>query len=159
MPLSALRFYVIGEEAAERAATEAETAEMVRLYREALSAGAAGFSMSLAPQHIGFQGRPLASRMARTKSCARFAARCASWVAALSRFFPNRGSTSVPNDGGFDLLTMLASESMRPVTWLALLDLPGTPRRPIRKRSSGSLRCSKRAQDSAAGHAASDSAV
>ena len=30
VPLSALRFYVIGEEAAERAATEAETAEMAR---------------------------------------------------------------------------------------------------------------------------------
>ena len=40
---------------------------------------------------------------------------------------PNRGSTSVPNEGGFDLLTMLARESARPVTWLALLDLPGTP--------------------------------
>src|SRR5712671_2112205 len=64
VPLSALRFYVIGEEAAERATTEAETAEMARLYREALRAGAAGFSLSLAPQHIGFQGRPLASRMA-----------------------------------------------------------------------------------------------
>ena len=30
VPLSALRYYVIGEEAAERAATEAETAEMAR---------------------------------------------------------------------------------------------------------------------------------
>ena len=38
VPLSALRFYVIGEEAAERAATEAETAEMARLYREAMTA-------------------------------------------------------------------------------------------------------------------------
>ena len=64
MPLSALRFYVIGDEAAERAATAEETAQMAAIFREAMLAGAYGFSLSLAPQHIGFQGRPLASRMA-----------------------------------------------------------------------------------------------
>jgi N-acyl-D-amino-acid deacylase len=58
VPLSALRFYVLGDEAAERAATEQETRRMAQVFREAMLAGAYGFSLSLAPQHIGFQGRP-----------------------------------------------------------------------------------------------------
>jgi N-acyl-D-aspartate/D-glutamate deacylase len=127
MPLSALRYYVIGEEAAERAATEAETAEMARLYREALRAGAAGCSLSLAPQHIGFQGRPLASRMASDDELRALCRAMRELNRGVIEILPNRGSTSVPNEGGFDLLTMLARESTRPVTWLALLDLPGTP--------------------------------
>jgi len=127
VPLSALRFYVIGEAAAERAATEAETAEMARLYREALRAGAAGFSASLAPQHIGFQGRPLASRMASDEELSALCHVMRELGRGVIEILPNRGSTSVPDEGGFDLLTMLARESTRPVTWLALLDLPGTP--------------------------------
>jgi N-acyl-D-amino-acid deacylase len=127
VPLSALRYYVIGEEAAERAATEAETVEMARLYREALGAGAAGFSMSLAPQHIGFQGRPLASRMASGEELSALCRAMRELNRGIIEILPNRGSTSVPNEDGFGLLTMLARASARPVTWLALLDLPGTP--------------------------------
>ena len=96
VPLSALRFYVIGEEAAERAATEAETAEMAQLYREALRAGAAGFSMSLAPQHIGFQGRPLASRMASGEELSALCRAMRELNRGIIEILPNRGSTSVP---------------------------------------------------------------
>ena len=127
VPLSALRFYVIGEQAAERAATESETAEMARLYGEALRAGAAGVSLSLAPQHIGFQGRPLASRMASDGELRALCHTMRELGRGIIEILPNRGSTSVPNESGLDLLTMLARESARPVTWLALLDLPGTP--------------------------------
>lgn len=127
VPLSALRFYVIGDAAAERAATEAETAEMARLLREAMRAGAAGFSLSLAPQHIGFQGRPLASRMASREELVALCHVMREQGRGLIEILPNRGSTNVPSEGGLELLTMLARESTRPVTWLALLDLPGTP--------------------------------
>lgn len=127
VPLSALRFYVVGDEAAARAATPSETAEMARLFREAMRAGAAGFSLSLAPQHIGFQGRPLASRMASREELAALCHVMRELGRGIIEILPNRGSTNVPSEGGFDLLTMLARESARPVTWLALLDLPGTP--------------------------------
>src|SRR5579862_9025532 len=106
VPLSALRYYVIGEEAAERAATEAETAEMARLYREALRAGAAGCSLSLAPQHIGYQGRPLASRMASDDELRALCREMRELNRGVIEILPNRGSTSVPNEGGFDLLTI-----------------------------------------------------
>ena len=39
VPLSALRFYVLGDEAAERAATEEETRRMAQVFREAMLAG------------------------------------------------------------------------------------------------------------------------
>jgi N-acyl-D-aspartate/D-glutamate deacylase len=64
VPLSALRFYVMGEAASERAATPDEIQQMAHLFRTALQAGAFGFSLSLIPRHIGYQGKPLASRLA-----------------------------------------------------------------------------------------------
>ncbi len=127
VPLSALRFYVIGDEAAERAATDAETAEMAQLLGEALRAGASGFSLSLAPQHIGFQGRPLASRLASDDELRALCRAMRELGRGMIEILPNRGSTSVADEAGLALLKMLARESGRPVTWLALLDLPGTP--------------------------------
>jgi N-acyl-D-aspartate/D-glutamate deacylase len=39
---------------------------------------------------------------------------------------PSRGANATPSDNGFELLVFLAEQSGRPVTFLALLDLPGT---------------------------------
>src|SRR5581483_11534916 len=64
VPLSSFRYYVMGSAASERAANAAELERMTALFREAMEAGASGFSLSLLNQHIGYQGRPLASRMA-----------------------------------------------------------------------------------------------
>ena len=50
---SALRRYVMGEAALDRAATEDEIAAMVRVVEEALDAGAAGVSTSQAPHQVG----------------------------------------------------------------------------------------------------------
>lgn len=37
---------------------------MVELFRAAMKAGAYGFSLSMITRHMGFQGKPLASRLA-----------------------------------------------------------------------------------------------
>ena len=63
VPLSALRFYVMGEAASERAANADEIQRMTQLFRQAMQAGAYGFSLSLIPRHIGYQGKPLSSRL------------------------------------------------------------------------------------------------
>ena len=123
VPLSALRFYVIGDEAAQRAATAEETAQMAAIFHAAMLAGAYGFSLSLAPQHIGFQGRPLASRMASREELGALCRVMRELNRGVIEILPSR----VASADGFDLLTFLAEESRRPVTFLAILDLPGTP--------------------------------
>jgi len=61
---SALRRWVLGEAASERKATADEIDTMKSLVREAMRAGAAGFTSSHAPTHVDPQGRPVPSRHA-----------------------------------------------------------------------------------------------
>jgi N-acyl-D-aspartate/D-glutamate deacylase len=61
---SSVRTYVLREDAARRAATAAEVAEMKRLVVEGLRAGAIGFSTSTLEQHNGENGIPMPSRLA-----------------------------------------------------------------------------------------------
>ena len=62
-PLTPFRHFVMGEESMDRAATKEETVKIASLLREAVQAGALGFSTTNGPQHIGYQGRPLACRL------------------------------------------------------------------------------------------------
>src|ERR1043166_5186465 len=61
---SALRRYVMGDGASERAATADEGESMKRLVREAMGAGAAGFSSSNGPTHVDQFKQPVPSRQA-----------------------------------------------------------------------------------------------
>jgi N-acyl-D-amino-acid deacylase len=61
---SALRLYVMGDAAYERAATADEIEQMCRLVREAIDLGAAGFSTSFSYAHRGVDGKPVPSRFA-----------------------------------------------------------------------------------------------
>ena len=61
---SALRLYVLGDAAYERAATADEIEHMGALVREAIAAGAAGFSTSFSYAHRGVDGKPVPSRFA-----------------------------------------------------------------------------------------------
>ena len=63
---TALRMYVMGEESTERAATAEEIATQRRIVEEALAAGALGFATSRAQTHVGYEGRPVPSRLAET---------------------------------------------------------------------------------------------
>src|SRR5258708_23469354 len=83
--------------------------------------------MGVGPEDIGFQGRPVGSRMASEEELGALCRTMRELGRGVIEILPSRGWTSVANEGAFDLLTMLARESGRPVTWLALLDLPGTP--------------------------------
>ncbi len=61
---TAIRTYVLGDEATEREATPEEIARMRAVVRESLAAGALGFATSKAPTHVGAAGRPVPSRAA-----------------------------------------------------------------------------------------------
>jgi N-acyl-D-amino-acid deacylase len=64
---SALRLYVMGDAAYERAATSDEINRMCALVREAIDAGAAGFSTSSSFAHRGVDGKPVPSRFAENE--------------------------------------------------------------------------------------------
>ncbi|MCB0996507.1 MAG: amidohydrolase family protein [Acidimicrobiales bacterium] len=61
---TALRLYVMGDAAYERAATEDEVASMVGVLRDGMAAGAVGFATSFAATHLGVDGLPIPSRFA-----------------------------------------------------------------------------------------------
>ena len=61
---SALRTYVMGERAFTEQATSGELARMCALAKEAVEAGAMGFSTSRTPNHVTADDRPVASRVA-----------------------------------------------------------------------------------------------
>lgn len=135
VPLSSFRYYVMGSAASERAANAAELEKMSALFRQAMEAGAYGFSLSLLNQHIGYQGKPLASRLATKEE-----------LCTLGRIMREMGrgvieialtkSISVLTEEELDLLVAVASESQRPVTWLGLLgrsDMPGVCRTALRR--------------------------
>ena len=54
----------MGEESFERAANAEEIVRMQHLLRDAINAGAFGFTSTILNNHIGYQGRPLACRNA-----------------------------------------------------------------------------------------------
>jgi N-acyl-D-amino-acid deacylase len=61
---SAIRRWLLGDEAYERAATEAEIEKLAAMVDEAMAAGALGFSSSHAPTHLDLADRPVPSRLA-----------------------------------------------------------------------------------------------
>jgi N-acyl-D-amino-acid deacylase len=117
---------VMGEAASERAANPDEIARMCQVLREALLAGAYGFSLSQFELHNGYQGKPLASRLASRDELLALARVMRELDRGMIELNVSRRNRLV-SDESFEALVLLAEESRRPVTWLALLDFPGMP--------------------------------
>ena len=124
--LTPIRHYVLGEASFERAATDDEITKMASIFRQALRAGAFGFSTTTLNNHIGYEGRSLACRNASDDE-----------LRALCRVMREEGHGSIEvaltasggmSDDEHDLLQLLVSESQRPVTFLALFNRTGKPR-------------------------------
>src|SRR2546421_11267949 len=62
---TALRLYVMGDAAYERAATAEEVGRMAEVVKEGIAAGGAGFSTSFSFAHRGVDGKPVPSRFAQ----------------------------------------------------------------------------------------------
>jgi N-acyl-D-aspartate/D-glutamate deacylase len=111
---SPVRRYVMGDAAAERAATTDEVAAMAAVVRSALDAGALGFSTSRAQGHVGGGGRPIPSRVADYDEIKTLAAELAG---------RGRGLVEAATGQGMFLpeFAELARITGRPITWGALL--------------------------------------
>ena len=67
---SSVRTWVMGADAATRAATADEIVQMQALVRDAMTHGAVGFASSTSPAHNGEGGLPMPSRLARDEEMA-----------------------------------------------------------------------------------------
>jgi N-acyl-D-aspartate/D-glutamate deacylase len=122
-----LRHYVMGEDAFERQATPEEIETMHRLMLEAMDAGAFGFSTSNMFRHIGYKGRPLACRNAGKEELIGLCRALRKVGRGTIQIVLNSGGYNLIKDEDVDLLSLLADESGRPVTWLALFARTGEP--------------------------------
>jgi N-acyl-D-amino-acid deacylase len=108
-----LRLYVLGGDATERAATDAEVAEMRRLVGDAMDAGAVGFATSKSPAHQGAWGKPVPSRLADPAE-----------IFAIGEALAERGrgifAITFGSDFGVRRMAELSVRTGRPVTWTAL---------------------------------------
>ena len=111
---TALRTYVMGEDATEREATAAEIEQMQGLVGEAMAAGALGFATSKAITHVGYQGKPVPSRAASFDE-----------IRSLAAVLKDSASGVIQATVGptlsYDEFSELNRVSGCPVTWTALL--------------------------------------
>lgn len=125
-PLTPFRHFVMGEESMDRAATPQEIAQIKALIKEAVAAGAFGFSTTNVAQHIGYKGRPIACRNASRDELKAYA-NALKELGKGSIELALSNSVSLVDESEYALLDMLLTESTRPVTWLALLNRDDMP--------------------------------
>ncbi|HYR96677.1 MAG TPA: amidohydrolase family protein [Candidatus Binatus sp.] len=121
---SAIRVYVLGEDAYAREARAPEIRAMQQLVRDGMAAGAVGLATSRSPAHVGDGGRPVPSRQAsrgELEALVRAMGESGRGVLEITtETFP-----ITPEELGF--LQDLARESRRPVSFSAILDVPDRP--------------------------------
>jgi N-acyl-D-amino-acid deacylase len=111
---TALRLYVMGEEATERAASDGEVERMRALVRDALEAGAVGFATSKSPTHIGYAGKPVPSRLADF-------AEIRALAGALREVGKGVMQATIGKGLMFDEFARISRETRAAVSWTALL--------------------------------------
>jgi len=115
---TALRLYVMGEDAVECEATPEEVARQRELVHEALEAGALGFATSKAVTHVGYDGHPVPSRLADFSEILSIAGALGDLNTGVMQCTLGRGLSHRE-------FAALAEATGRPVSWTALLS--GTP--------------------------------
>jgi len=109
-----VRTYVMGSEACARAASEPEIAQMREIVSGALREGALGFATSKAPTHVGYEGKPVPSRLAARAE-----------IDALAGCLAEAGrgvmQCTIGSGLFFDEMESIARAIGRPITWTALL--------------------------------------
>ena len=117
---TAVRIYVMGDDAYERQPSDDEMARMVEVVAQSMAAGAMGFATSASPTHNGDGGRPVPSRLAdmvELESLLRPLTEADKGVVAL---LPG---VAFSNEEMF----ALQRKVRRPFTWTALLTVKNYP--------------------------------
>ena len=123
---TALRLFVMGEDAYERKATTAEIESMCEALEAGLRAGAAGFATSLASTHVGMNGKPVPSRFSNLEELDALCAVVGRVGKGVIQFAPGE-------DMSVERLYELQPRIGRPFTWAALLSFPGNGHEAVAK--------------------------
>ena len=127
--LTPLRRWVLGEQATERAADPDETRQIAEQLRQAIKAGAFGFSTTFLKHHFGDGGRPLACRLASRDELTAYANVLRDLDTGMIEVALSE--TGVVGDYEHGILEHLIDESNRPVTWVFLLARDDKPQAAI----------------------------
>jgi N-acyl-D-amino-acid deacylase len=117
---TAVRLFVMGDDAYERPASPDELGLMQQVVAEAMDAGAVGFATSASPTHNGDRGRPVPSRVADLAEVRTLVEPLRARARGVVALLPG-GVFS--NQEVFDLQRSIG----RPITWTALLTIKGLP--------------------------------
>jgi N-acyl-D-amino-acid deacylase len=122
---SAVRYFVMGDAAVERDATAAELARMQEIVRDAMRAGAVGFSTSESPTHFFGSGVPVPSRVAPRAEIVALGGVLAELGRGIIEVAPlhliGRNEDKLADQNFY---IELARAARRPVTWAPLLANP-----------------------------------
>ena len=130
---AAIRYYVMGAAATERAATADELRRMQDVVREAMRAGACGFSTSESPTHFFGDGTPVPSRVASRDEIRALASVLGEFGRGITEIAPRHtigGTDGKSEDQRFYI--EVAKASGRPVTWAPLQHSPFDPEGALR---------------------------
>jgi N-acyl-D-amino-acid deacylase len=117
---TAVRLFVMGDDAYERPATAAEITSMQAVIAQSMAAGAMGFASSASPTHNGDGGRPVPSRVADLDELRALLVPVHDSGKGVVALLPGG---VIDNDELFDLQRAVG----RPFTWTALLTVKGYP--------------------------------
>jgi N-acyl-D-aspartate/D-glutamate deacylase len=122
----AVRRMVMGDEASERAADEAEIDAMARLVRAALHDGAIGFTSSQLDIHMAHDGRPVPSNLAAPDELIALAGVLGDFDHGSIEFIP-RSFLEGYSDGDRELIRAMARAAKKPINLNTLTRMWNAP--------------------------------
>lgn len=116
VPHCALRYYVMGKESYERTARVEEINTMKGLLRDALNAGAMGFSTAKTAHHTGGYGEPIPSRLAEPQELIDLCSVLSEFDRGIIGVNPYPGGGVIAPEFEATLVSMVKA-GKRPVLW------------------------------------------
>ena len=117
---SALRYYVMGSESYERAATDDELTDMKEALREGMAAGAIGFSSLQSTHQTGAYGKPVPSQLATPEELMGLCEVLSEFGHGIIGMNPKPGPGHISPEFG-DLLITISRNTGMPILWNSVM--------------------------------------
>ncbi|MCG2634144.1 MAG: amidohydrolase family protein [Gammaproteobacteria bacterium] len=125
--MNPVRHYVLGEESTERASNPEEVRQIQQIIREAMEAGALGFSTSKLPLDIGYKGVPVSSRLADMNELRAYAEVLGDMGKGVIQLALSANPGMLTDEEEGLIKALMQASNGRPMTWLALLNREDHP--------------------------------